>query len=1294
MQSIAKQAGGQKQDIITPIVYDEFGRQVRDYLPYARANSSLDYELPDGLMIDLEQQYLGRYPDDLDASLPNPYSEKVLEASPLNRVLEQAAPGEDWAVDNGHTIKFAYQTNSLNPVNPLDHNFYAYDNIRYFSVAHPNGNTEQATLVCEGFYEPNTLFKTVTKDENWTNGKNHTTEEFKNKQGQVILKRTYKKAAHDTYYVYDDYGNLTYVIPPEAADDIVFMNKNSELSAQTYFSWIAMAQVDKGFAEDYNRRLTDYEDEAILTADLDNEYGAAGGFTVTTSTTNDIVSMNISFNATKALVLKQGELLSLKDYGEYKDTELGRISGDGYSYAFYIRNNSIFIAGKGEVNQINTSFNSNNALSYTQDIPWAELVDDSLVKTNVGQGGITLNIDQDDNINLAISMFGSEPLSFKKGILVPLKTKRRIADRNLGTVTINGNTYTFGIKENSLTISGTASFTNLTYGGHYPKSLLNVNSCGINPKVIEGLCYIYHYDKRNRLIEKKIPGKGWEHIVYDKLDRPVLTQDANMRLNNQWLFTKYDAFGRVVYTGKHRYTPTAGTDNAGRLELQDDLNAQTAHHEVRDVTAGIMDNIYLGYTNQSLPMDNLELLTVNYYDTYANLGLTGQLHKNDGDMVYDRAIDTNVKSLATASKVRVLDTDDWITSVTYYDDKAMPIYVVSRNEYLNTTDIVETDYDFVGKVLETNSRHLKGSNAPIEVVDRFDYDHAGRLLAQTQSINDSTEELIVNNHYDELGQLKHKAVGNTPTSPLQTVDYDYNIRGWLKAINNGTAFGNDLFGFEINYNTPTDPNKALYNGNISEVFWVTANDNQQRGYRYTYDALNRIKVANYINPSATVEDYSLSLVRYDKNGNITSLRRHGLIGEDNTMDVIDNLSYSYQPLSNKLLAVHDSATEDGFKDGDNQDNDYIYDINGNMTMDLNKGITKIAYNHLNLPTLVEINGPFFMDSAHNGTIEYVYDAVGTKLEKRVTELYSKSILSVSTTQYAGSFIYEDTGNGSQLKMFSTPEGYVEPNVNDFRHVYQYKDIWNNVRITYADDNNDGSVDASEIRREQNYYPFGLKHKGYNNVINGTENNHDTYQGQEISKELGYNMLEFRYRHYDPAICRFVTIDPLAEDYTYNSIYAFQENKLGMGIELEGAELLGHDIAIYIATKASEWKSKVSGHQNNLHRAIGNRIEAHRTGKEKSNVTVGNISVDQVRDAQTMSESAKGIASETIDSGKEILRDGANALESTGDTITYFGIVTGQPEIIAVGEVISGVGTGINVSVDLVEGGKILWANSY
>ncbi|UGU17928.1 TNT domain-containing protein [Sinomicrobium kalidii] len=121
-------------------------------------------------------------------------------------------------------------------------------------------------------------------------------------------------------------------------------------------------------------------------------------------------------------------------------------------------------------------------------------------------------------------------------------------------------------------------------------------------------------------------------------------------------------------------------------------------------------------------------------------------------------------------------------------------------------------------------------------------------------------------------------------------------------------------------------------------------------------------------------------------------------------------------------------------------------------------------------------------------------------------------------------------------------------------MYRLTDIWGNTRVTYADDNGDGVVGTSEIRREQNYYPGGLEHRGYNGAMSGVKNNLKTYQGQEFTEDLGLNTHEWRYRISDPATLRFWQIDPLAEDYYYNATYAFAENKLGMGTELEGAEI--------------------------------------------------------------------------------------------------------------------------------------------
>jgi len=354
------------------------------------------------------------------------------------------------------------------------------------------------------------------------------------------------------------------------------------------------------------------------------------------------------------------------------------------------------------------------------------------------------------------------------------------------------------------------------------------------------------------------------------------------------------------------------------------------------------------------------------------------------------------------------------------------------------------------------------------------------------------------------GNLLAKGVGGkTNQSRLQTVDYTYNIRGWLRQINNPASLGSsDLFGFKLNYNTATG-GTPLYNGNISQTQWKTANtDNSLKTYTYSYDALNRITSG-----IDNTGNYNLASVTYDKNGNINTLNRTGQTNSGaTTFGTMDNLIYTYQSNSNKLVKVTDTGnTTYGFKDGNTVGNDFEYDDNGNMTIDRNKGITtNIQYNFLNLPTQVTINGQ---------NITYVYDAAGTKLRKTVGS---------TVTDYASGFIYEN----NVLQFFNQPEGYVEPSGSNFNYVYQYKDHLGNIRLSYQDKNNDGVITAStEIVEENNYYPFGLKHKGYNANINGRHHKY-MFGGKEQQDELGLNWYDITARNYDPALGRWMNLDPL------------------------------------------------------------------------------------------------------------------------------------------------------------------------
>ena len=276
--------------------------------------------------------------------------------------------------------------------------------------------------------------------------------------------------------------------------------------------------------------------------------------------------------------------------------------------------------------------------------------------------------------------------------------------------------------------------------------------------------------------------------------------------------------------------------------------------------------------------------------------------------------------------------------------------------------------------------------------------------------------------------------------------------------------------------------KNLYNGNISETLWRSKQDNILRSYGYTYDDLNRLQNAQYLRPvnpllpntnlSPIVGTFNESM-QYDQNGNIVALQRNGGTESQSPALPIDNLIYNYD--GNQLTKVDDSASiTDGFKDGINALTEYTYDLNGNMTTDQNKGISSITYNHLNLPTKIIMAG---------GNITYVYNALGQKVSKTVSNS-TISPATTSNTQYFGGFQY----NNSILQFFPTAEGYVKNTVvsgaNTYDYIFNYTDHLGNIRLSY------GIAPGTQlltIFEENNYYPFGLKHGNYNNLLKSIVN---------------------------------------------------------------------------------------------------------------------------------------------------------------------------------------------------------------
>ncbi|MDK2772183.1 MAG: RHS repeat-associated core domain-containing protein, partial [Flavobacterium sp.] len=693
---------------------------------------------------------------------------------------------------------------------------------------------------------------------------------------------------------------------------------------------------------------------------------------------------------------------------------------------------------------------------------------------------------------------------------------------------------------------------------------------------LDGLCYQYKYDKRNRLVEKKLPGKDWEFIVYDKQDRPVATGPAFSPLGTGsigWLITEYDVFGRVVKTG----WKAMSVDSNSRFSNENSISS--------------------GANPFILTQD--DILTETYYDDY-NFSNNISIPTD----VESQTVASNVKGLQTGTKVKILDPltpNVFEISYVLYDEKSRVIRTYSENYFGGYTQI-DTNYDWAGKVIYTITKHKRDTSA-IEIIvrDSYEYTPQDRLLLQKQQINQLPEELIVKNTYDELGQLINKKVGGSDTTGvvgLQKVDYTYNIRGWLKTINdvNDLISENDLFAYKITYDdynavlsNDVAPTK-LYNGNISSTYWASLTDGGIiRKYNYVYDKLNRLNSATYLK-SGAIGNYDESLT-YDKNGNILSLIRYTNVFDSNGVEQsleIDDLEYTYDNDSpNQLIrVVDDTNSPQGFKDDNDLTDDYEYDINGNMVEDENKDIELITYNHLNLPMVM-----FF---GNGNKIEYIYDGSGRKVAKRIDDLFGDE--SATTSYLSGGFQYKNTN----LQMFPHAEGYVNVTRSRvssgflFNYVYNYKDHLGNIRMSYTFDY---SINDLKVLEENHYYPFGLKHENYNNNLNTFlvaeeiveiknppssmptveyTNYQYKYNGKEYQDELGLNMYDYGARNYDPALGRWMNIDPLAEKYSSFTPYNYAVNNPMYFIDLDGMKIINGDEEKRKEAEAKnkEWKENL------------------------------------------------------------------------------------------------------------------------
>ncbi len=679
------------------------------------------------------------------------------------------------------------------------------------------------------------------------------------------------------------------------------------------------------------------------------------------------------------------------------------------------------------------------------------------------------------------------------------------------------------------------------------------NNWDINHASYASMIFKYAYDSRGRMTSKTVPSGGTTSIAYDRLDRPVLSTDAKSFKT----FTRYDILGRPIVSGKYK-----GAGSPGATDPLFETSNTTAPHY---------------YTSTSFPTDNnLDVYKVFYYDDYdldnnGSLGAT-ETYTNPAESGYDVTAFLRTRGKPTASKVGILLSSglaptNFLTTRTYYD-KEYSVIQVNKQNHLGGADISSSAYDFANRVTKTRRDHTAippgGSLKTYYIREEFTYDAASRLrftrhhISTTAGVPTAGWVVTAAPLYDELGRLLDKRLhasnynGSSPLTLnssftyLQSLDYTYNIRGWLTGINDPTICtaqtgddAIDLFRMSLEYESTANGGTAQYNGNISTIQWntyINGTCGTRHLYRFGYDFSNRLTAANYrARVGATWVDqskYTENNITYDFNGNLKTYFRRG----DTGASQIDNLNYTYGDATrpDRLTNMVDAGdAAKGFKYTSGAA-DYQYDLNGNMTQDNHKGFT-FAYNYLNLPQT--------MTQGAN-VITLTYTADGEKL--------TKSLSGGGTTKSYVSGI-EYSGTGLEAIYFS--EGRCTPNgASAFYYDYTIKDHLGNARENFRAS---GGTAITHLE-DMHYYPFGMLMEG---MGTNSPTNDYAYNGKELNEDFGLNLSDYGARWYDAGLGRWWSVDPLGEKYLGWSPYNYGVNDPIRMVDLDGRKTEDYVLAI-------------------------------------------------------------------------------------------------------------------------------------
>ncbi len=691
----------------------------------------------------------------------------------------------------------------------------------------------------------------------------------------------------------------------------------------------------------------------------------------------------------------------------------------------------------------------------------------------------------------------------------------------------------------------------------------------------------FDYDQYGNTISKKTTDEGITHYVFDKEHKLRFSQNAQQKLDDKFSYTHYDRDDRVVEVGEF-------DQSQGNIKFQNYYgipSLDSINTSVLDI-ADNLDELENFYCNNQI----ITLYDQLGSDTLANDFIYKQYYSPDH-------LDNRIAKSYNDHEATwySYDVEGRVTFIVQ-QMLSFPAEAIAAGKHYKTLDYT---YDTVGNLYTaTYQQH----DTTEKISYKYIYDLNNRLIKVDMAIGNEDYSKLASYEYYPMGGVKRVELGNN----LQAMDYVYMLDGTLKSVNHPTLidsldpgkdgiaggdhahFTPDLFGMTLDY-YPNDYIRAGTNiistasdnyqmGLIDRVRTKTRSANnilhqgtdtvliknvqQQTMQVYSYDSLFRLKQSlfgvydNVTQQTSLREEYKLSGLKYDFDGNILTLNRNDHLHDINLGYIMDSLSYTYTANSNRLSNVSDVLDSIAAYDYHTQAGTaFTYNAIGQMTKNEAERIDTVMYTpYGKVEKMIFDNGDYtaytYSDkgSIHSSTYHqainnaYKYTYYVTDQNGNVLGIYEKDMLASDTNLTLT----------TQPVYASSRVGVLDREYDEL--TYEITDHLGNVKATFMD-----SAGTAKLTSWKDYYPGG-------GVMPGRNWNANTYrygyQGQE--KVAGMDEVNgwdnFELRMWNSSIVRWMSPDPYGQ---FASAYIGMGNNPVNGRDPDGGYYNpgGHNVAV-------------------------------------------------------------------------------------------------------------------------------------